>query len=128
MQLIRELSQTYFKHTMIKDSYDYFPSANKTLYFFESEGSQGKIHKVIIFTYAGKNLWNLAFGDLKNADIDDSVISNNHDIVKLISTIAKAVYEFSAEFLQESLLLDPLMKNAKNCIITFFVAIMNPLT
>lgn len=98
---------------MINDAYDYFPSSNKTLYFFESEGSQGKIRKVIIFTYAGKNLWNLAFGDLKNGDIDDSVISNNHDIVKLISTIAKAVYEFSAEFPKRAIIIRPVDEKRK---------------
>lgn len=83
---------------MLKESYNYLSSPNKAIYLFESEGKNGKIMKVIAFTSVGKSLWNLGFGDLHNEQIDDSVISNNHDIVKLISTIAKITYEFSDEF------------------------------
>jgi hypothetical protein len=83
---------------MIADSYDYIAFKDKPFYYFESEGKQGKIPKIILFTHINKNLWNLAFGDVHKGNIDDSIISNNHDIVKLLSTIAKVVYEFSEQY------------------------------
>ncbi len=92
---------------MIKDSYDYLVFQNKTYYYFESEGKQGTIQKAIIFTLIEDDIWNLAFGDFHKGEIDDSVISNNHDIVKLFNTIAKAVYEFSAEFPKRHINIEP---------------------
>jgi hypothetical protein len=92
---------------MITESYNYIALSNNTYYYFESEGKQGKIPKLIIFTYLGKNFWNLAFGDMNKGDIDDSVISNNHDIVKIFSTIAKVVYEFSDTFPNQHIRIKP---------------------
>jgi hypothetical protein len=82
---------------MINETYDIIALGQKPYFYFESEGEKGKIPKLIIFTPIGNNLWNLAFGDIKNGNIDDAVVSNNHDIVKIFNTIAKVVYEFSAE-------------------------------
>lgn len=96
---------------MILKSYDYFPLGNKPYYYFESEGEQGNIPKIILFspieTESNNDAWNLAFGDLKGGDIDDSVISNNHDIVKVIGTIGKVVYEFSEKFPLRSIIIVP---------------------
>ena len=98
---------------MIKESYNFFDFNDKTEFFFASEGSQGKILKGIVFTYFKDNLWNLAFGDVHNGDIDDSVVSNNHDIVKLISTIAKVVYEFSSKHPLRQILIQPVDEKRK---------------
>jgi hypothetical protein len=92
---------------MITESYNYIAFANKTYYYFESEGIQGKIPKLIIFTYLGKNYWNLAFGDMHNGSINDSVVSNNHDIVKTFGTIAKVIYDFSDEFPKRHIRIKP---------------------
>ncbi len=83
---------------MITEPYDFIEYNHKTLFFFRSEGAKGNILKGVIFTPSGENLWNLAFGDWRKGDIDDAVISNNHDIVKTFNTIAKIVYPFSDEF------------------------------
>ena len=98
---------------MIKESYNCFEFNNKTEFFFASEGTQGKILKGIVFTYIGNNLWNLAFGDVNNGDIDDSVISNNHDIIKLINTIAKVVYDFSNEYPLRHIIIQPVDEKRK---------------
>ncbi len=50
--------------------------------------------KVVLFTIDNDNLWNLGFGDLIKGKIDDSVITNNYDIPKVMRTIAKIIYDF----------------------------------
>jgi hypothetical protein len=88
---------------MINEHYRYLASSNKTQYFFESEGLQGKIMKVILFTYIEDNLWNLGFGDWHKGKVDDSVVTNNQDLVKVISTVAKVAYHFFEDFPERSI-------------------------
>ncbi|HEY4286167.1 MAG TPA: hypothetical protein VGN00_03620 [Puia sp.] len=69
------------------------------VYKFCSEGHRGKIAKVIRFqefSDLGRNAFNLAFGDLDEArdKIDDKVISNNGDQLKIIHTVAQAIIDF----------------------------------
>ena len=74
--------------------------AEKSLMVFEfiSEGSKGKIPKLIKFSETSlKGFYNLAFGD-KNVDsgeIDDSVVSNNGDSEQVLATVVSAVYSFT---------------------------------
>lgn len=82
---------------MIIESYEYISVGDKPIFYFESEGKQGKIPKLILFTPLKKNLWNLGFGDIKEGQVDDSIISNNHDIVKVMGTIAKIIHAFLDE-------------------------------
>ena len=98
---------------MIKESYNYLGLEDKTQFFFASEGTQGKILKGIIFTHYKGDLWNLAFGDWHKGDIDDSVVTNNHDIVKLISTIAKVIYEFSNKYPLRHIYIEPVDEKRK---------------
>ena len=80
---------------MIKDTYVYYPAQDRLFFIFRSEGTKGAISKIIFFTrLEKKNEWNLAFGDLKDGDMDDSVISNNQDALKIMRTVAKATVEF----------------------------------
>lgn len=79
---------------MITETYRYLSSKNKTQYFFESEGIQGKIIKVVLFTYIKDDIWNLGFGDWHKGNIDHWIVSNNNDLVKVIGTVAKIAYEF----------------------------------
>ena len=92
---------------MISETYDYLPSESKNIYIFESKGEQRSILKGIVFSQFEGNLWNLAFGDIQNGDINDSVVSNNQDIVKIIGTIAKIVYEFSNQYPNRDILINP---------------------
>ena len=79
---------------MIEDIYPYFHIKDNQLYTFFSEGVKGKIQKVIIFTLEINGKWNLGFGDWENNDVDDKVMTNNQDVVKVIGTVAKVTYDF----------------------------------
>ena len=99
---------------MITDSYQYFNIRNKPFYYFESEGKQGKIPKIVMFTRLNTKYWNLGFGDLQGTEINDSVVSNNHDIVKLINTVAKITYEFSDKYPRRGLEINPVDEKRKS--------------
>lgn len=94
---------------MLNESYNYVGLENKVDYFFISEGINGKIIKNVQFTRLEDedNLWNLAFGDYNTGNVDDKVVSNNYDIVKVFNTIAKIVYEYSNEFPTRDIHIEP---------------------
>jgi hypothetical protein len=98
---------------MITESYNYIAEDHKTQFAFFSEGVQGKIIKIVLFTFIKDDLWNLGFGDLVKGDIDDTIISNNSDIVKLIGTIAKITYDFSVEFPLRRIYIEPVDEKRK---------------
>jgi hypothetical protein len=98
---------------MIKDAYAYFPIGDNLFYGFFSEGVKGRIPKVIVFTFEENEKWNLAFGDWKNNDFDDNVMTNNHDVVKVISTVAKATYEFFDNYPDAILVIKPVDEKRK---------------
>lgn len=73
------------------------------IYEFCSEGHRGRIKKIIQFQRAdhlGKNVFNLAFGDLNEATgrIEDGAVSNNGDQLKILHTVAEAVIKFLKEW------------------------------
>jgi hypothetical protein len=82
--------------------YDYFVSEDFFRYEFCSEGPNGRIKKVILFTKAtlyGKPIFNLAFGDFdKNGLFNDCVTSNNQDAEKVLATVAQAVLSFTCMY------------------------------
>ncbi|MEO6834151.1 MAG: hypothetical protein ABI378_15710 [Chitinophagaceae bacterium] len=64
------------------DRYELKAGRHLTTFEFLSEGSKGKIQKVIQFEPMNiDNLYNLAFGDrnLKTGAIDDNAVSDNID-------------------------------------------------
>jgi hypothetical protein len=68
---------------------------------FVSEGKNGNITKLIIFTEAEvKDFFYLGFGDFdeKTGEIDDEAISNNGDRDKILATVANAVIEFTDNY------------------------------
>lgn len=49
--------------------------------------------------FAGKTVYNIAFGDLgEDNQIDDLTKSNNGDIVRIISTIIQSIYEYTSHY------------------------------
>jgi hypothetical protein len=66
-------------------------SSDKFLTFeFISEGHNGLIHKLVRYQPTNlKDVYNLAFGDKDHStgDIDDTVISNNGDSEKVLTTV-----------------------------------------
>ena len=64
-------------------------------YVFVSVGKK-RIEKAVDFIDIGENLVNLAFGDLSpDGSIDDTSISNNGDIVKVLSTVVDILRNFT---------------------------------
>ena len=68
-------------------------------YWFYSEGPRGRIRKVIEFQWMrglGSSTFNLAFGDFNEStgQLDDRSVSNNHDRLKVLHTVAVAIIRF----------------------------------
>jgi len=82
----------------IKDSYPIKKLPITKGYIFVSIGNQGRIVKVVLYQYSNNNFYNLAFGDWINGDVNDSIVSNNNDLQKVISTVAKTIYQFTEEY------------------------------
>jgi hypothetical protein len=70
-----------------------------TRYTFVSKGRKGAILKVVQFTPTSvKNILNLSFGDLQpDGLIDDTVNTNNNDIIKVMATVIDIVNDFTTE-------------------------------
>jgi hypothetical protein len=79
---------------MLGETYPIKPSLDKLYYLFISEGPKGRIIKIVLFQNIGENSYNLAFGDFNGGQVDDEVVSNNRDFVKVLSTVAACVYDF----------------------------------
>jgi hypothetical protein len=75
-------------------------SENNTVFTFTSTGPRGNIDLEIQFALtAAPNVFNLAFGNKKpNGEIDDSIINNNSDRNKILTTVALAVFNFTKRF------------------------------
>jgi hypothetical protein len=75
-------------------------ASNDYVYWFFSEGPQGKIKKGVFYDQIGKNLFNLGFGDWNEAhqDVDDSSRSNNGDRDQVLATVASTALIFFNHF------------------------------
>jgi hypothetical protein len=81
------------------ERYEVVISANGLEYTFYSEGPRGRIRKGIKFQLipgVGNSTFNLLFGDFKQGtdQLDDRSITNNHDRLKVLHTVAWAVTDF----------------------------------
>lgn len=68
---------------------------------FESIGPKGNIVKLVQYTEMSiKGYYNLAFGDLdvKSRTINDSVITNNGDGIKVLATVVSTIYAFTGKY------------------------------
>jgi hypothetical protein len=99
---------------MIKDTYPYVQVRDELAYVFRSEGINGVVVKVVIFTPTEDGKWNLAFGDWRNRDIDDKVMTNNHDVVKVIGTVAKVTYDFFEKYPDAVVVIKPVDDKRKS--------------
>jgi hypothetical protein len=85
---------------MLPERYEYRKAPNLEQYEFNSEGPNGKIQKVIVYSYIGREgghvYYNLGFGDYKTASkkIDDLSVSDNKDMDKVLATVAATTVEF----------------------------------
>jgi methyltransferase-like protein len=98
---------------MIKETYPYVQVQGELVYVFRSEGVNGVILKIVIFTLTHEGKWNLGFGDWQNNDVDDKVMTNNHDVVKVIGTVAKITYAFFEKYPNAVVVIDPVDEKRK---------------
>ena len=77
-------------------------ASDKLLTFeFVSEGKNGLIHKLVRYQPTNlKDIYNLAFGDKDHStgEIDDTVISNNGDSEKVLTTVVATLYAFTDKY------------------------------
>ena len=110
---------------MVNEYYPYIATQENTIFFFESIGSQGKIIKAVVFEMNKFGKWNLGFGDMTDDyRVDSKVISNNQDVFKVISTVAKIAYTFMDIYPNSVLSLSLLMKSEKCFTIVYFNVIL----
>ena len=83
------------------DRYPFIAGETSMVYEFISEGINGKISKLIIYSETHlHNFYNLGFGDKneKSGAIDDEVVTNNGDSLKVLVTVASSLYAFTGKF------------------------------
>jgi hypothetical protein len=79
------------------EQYSIISDSSNFLYKFQSTGPNGTINKIILFKNfidIDENFYNVSFGDWdeKSGSIDDFAISNNRDTIKILFTIANAIW------------------------------------
>jgi hypothetical protein len=93
---------------MIEQPYPYYELGRPMHYFFESIGEERSVYKIVALTLMKNGNWNLGFGDLnKNGLIDDSVVTNNHDVRKVIGTVAKIAIDFLKKYPDRTIEIEP---------------------
>ncbi len=73
---------------------------NPLIFTFISKGKKGEITKVVRYDLIDGDVFNLGFGDLASElfDLDDSVNSNNGDIVKVVATVIQTLPLFFEKY------------------------------
>ena len=79
---------------MIEQPYPYYDLGLDKHYFFLSVGEKGSVYKIVALTLKDNGNWNLGFGDLIDNKINDSIMTNNQDVRKVIGTVAKVAIDF----------------------------------
>ena len=85
---------------MNEETYSFTKEPEIFYYEFFSEGPKGKVKKVVRYRLLEEfpNLiYNLGFGDWDNkqGNMNDRVVTNNHDRQKVLATVADTVIDFT---------------------------------
>lgn len=91
------LCSTLSLHLMNLNCYPCFANESHSAYEFISCGTKGTVKKVVEYAWTGyDNVYNLAFGDFDEFtnDINDLIVTDNGDCLKVLSTVAWTVREF----------------------------------
>lgn len=81
--------------------YQYFTEDEQFFFKFESSGIKGRITKLVHYAEMSlEGYYNLAFGDLNNEtnEIDDKIVTNNGDSLKVLATVVSTVYAFTGRY------------------------------
>lgn len=78
-------------------------STEKELHFFEFEsvGIKGKVKKIVQYTEMNiEGYYNLGFGDYDETtgEVNDKIVTNNGDGLKVLSTVVSTVYAFTGKY------------------------------
>ena len=94
---------------MLNEYYPFESIIDDAHFFFRSEGQEGIIFKIVALSPTKQGRWNLGFGDLnlKTGDIDDAVMSDNHDAAKVMRTVAKAAFVFLETYPERTVFIEP---------------------
>ena len=94
---------------MLNEYYPFESIIDDAHFIFKSKGNEGIVLKMVILSHIGQERWNLGFGDLnlKTGDIDDAVMSDNHDAAKVMRTVAKAAYVFLETYPNRTVFIEP---------------------
>lgn len=83
------------------DQYEITPGDTAMVYEFVSQGPKGDVKKVVIYSPTNvPNFFNLGFGDKNEltGQLDDKVVTNNGDSIKVMATVASTLLSFTEEF------------------------------
>lgn len=82
------------------DRYSVVASNSSFVYEFVSEGKNGNVAKIIIYSKIHQNFYNLGFGDKNESTgkINDKIATNNGDRDKVLATVASTLYLFTDRF------------------------------
>jgi hypothetical protein len=83
------------------DIYEVEVSNSVEVFEFISNGPKGSIKKRVHYQKTGvRKLYNLAFGDvnIETDSIDDTIVTNNQDVEKVLATVATTLYAFMEKY------------------------------
>jgi len=83
------------------DKYQLKAEQDLTVFEFISEGTKGRIPKLIVYTETNlKGFYNLAFGDKDEitGGINDQIVTNNGDTEKVLATVFGSVFAFTDKY------------------------------
>jgi len=81
--------------------YNYSTEKDSTVFEFTSIGIKGAVKKLVQYTEMNiENYYNLGFGDYdeNTGEINDEIITNNGDSLKVLATVVSTVYAFTAKY------------------------------
>lgn len=81
---------------MQNSGYNFISNNENYIYTFISVGKKGFIPKLVLFEKLNESEFNLAFGDYDaiNAGIDDKIVTNNGDTIKVLTTVVQIIKDF----------------------------------
>jgi hypothetical protein len=81
--------------------YKYKADEDLHYYEFVSVGKKGMVKKVVEYSKMNiENFYNLGFGDFdeETQEINDRVVTNNGDSLKVLATVASTVFAFTGKY------------------------------
>lgn len=99
---------------MIGETYQFDKTNDGMQYAFVSKGPKGVVVKFVMYTWIHDNVYNLGFGDFEEGQVDDAVVSNNEDLVKIMNTIASTLYAFTEQYPGSRVYIEPVDSKRSN--------------